>query len=86
MTMTPETAMRQAVETAATYFAQCLKQIEYETEGKKISDEVKFQCASRLALAASIDYATAAFTKDGIEGYGGISVKVDGSIAVDNVM
>ena len=84
--MTPETAMRQAAATATEYFSSCLRQIEIDAEGKDISDEVKFQCASRLALAASIDYATASFTGL-IQGSDGISVeaKVDGQIGVDNI-
>ena len=82
--MTPEGAMRQAAETAATYFTLCLKYIESDMEGKEISDEVKFQCASRLALAASIDYATATFAGH-IQDSPGISARVDGHIAVDNM-
>lgn len=82
--MTPETAMRQAAMTAAHYFTQCLEHIESDAQGKDISDEVKFQCASRLALAASIDFATAAFTGK-IEGISGVSTNVDGQLTVDNM-
>lgn len=82
--MKPETAMRQAGETAYNYFSACLKFIESDAEGKNISDECKFHCASRLALAASIDFATAQlgglidpvtpFGESGIKIHGGISV------------
>lgn len=65
-------------------FSYCLKYIESDAEGKDISDEVQFQCASRLALAASIDYATATLAGH-IQGSPGISAKVDGHIAVENM-
>lgn len=70
--MNPETAMRQAGMTAMEYFDACYKYI--DGTHPDVSEEVKMQCASRMALAASIDYATAAFTGS-IQGYPGIVVK-----------
>lgn len=57
--LTPESAMNQAGTTAIEYFAVCYKYL--DGIHPNVSEEVKMQCASRMALAASIDYATAFF-------------------------
>lgn len=61
MTMDYHTAMRQAVETAGTYFDDCLRDLDYtaERKDKKVSDDTKFLCAALLSLACAIDYHTA---------------------------
>lgn len=69
--MKPETAMRQAGMTAMEYLDVCFKYI--DGVYPNISDEVKLQCASRMALAASIDFATAVFSGN-VEGYSGAKV------------
>lgn len=68
--------MRQAGMTAMEYFDVCYKYI--DGTHSDVSEEVKMQIASRMALTASIDYATAAFTGS-IHGYPGIKVLVNGS-------
>ncbi len=55
--LTPEGAMNQAGMTAIEYFDVCYKYI--HARHPNVSEEVKMQCASRMAIAASIDYATA---------------------------
>lgn len=57
--MSPETAMRQAGMTAMEYFDACYKYI--NATHPDVSEEVKMHCASRMALAASIDFATSVF-------------------------
>lgn len=71
--MKPETAMRQAGLTAIEYTAQSLEWI--EKLNLELTDEAKLQCASRMALAASIDYATAVCSGN-VQGYPGIEVVV----------
>lgn len=58
--MKPESAMSQAGMTARVYFYDCLEYL--DKSHPDVSVEVKMQCASRMALAASIDYATAVFS------------------------
>ncbi len=69
--MKPETAMRQASMTAMDYTGACLDYI--EKLNLELSDEAKLQCATRMALAASIDFATAVFSGS-VEGYAGLEV------------
>lgn len=71
--MKPETAMRQAGMTSLEYFAQCFEYL--DKTHPNVSEEVKMQCASRMALAASIDYATAVFSSS-VDGYSGIDKQV----------
>lgn len=71
--MKPETAMRQAGMTAIEYTAQCLEWI--ETLNLELSDEAKLQCASRMALAASIDFATSMFSGK-VQGCSGAEVAI----------
>jgi len=56
--MSPETAMRQAQETAYWYFKDAATAV--EELYPKASDESKVIAASNLAIAASLDYLAAA--------------------------
>ena len=69
--MKPETAMRQASMTAMDYTGACLDYI--KKLNLNLSDEAKLQCATRMALAASIDFATAVFSGS-VDGYAGLEV------------
>lgn len=69
--MNPDGAMRQAGMTAMEYLDVCFKYI--DKAYPNINDEVKLQCASRMALAASIDFATAVFSGS-VKGYPGVKV------------
>lgn len=69
--MKPETAMRQAGMTAMEYTGECLEYI--QKLNLDLSDEAKLQCATRMALAASIDFATSVFS-GAVEGDSGIKV------------
>lgn len=71
--MKPETAMRQASETVMDYFDACYKSI--NAAHPNASEDTKLECASRMALAASIDYATAVFSGN-VNGYPGAVVKI----------
>lgn len=84
--MNPETAMRQAGMTAIKYTATCLEYLNKyaDTEGLQLSDEAKLQCASRMALAASIDFAAAVFSGQ-VSGYPGLAAQIAGNLSIEQL-
>lgn len=75
--LTPESAMNQASMTAMEYFAACYKYL--DKAHPDVSEEVKMQCASRMTVAASIDYATG-FLGGAVEGEFGVKVQMTGEL------